>query len=449
VDCAVVLFNRDLRVHDHPALHHAANHARRIVPLFVLDPALTVDAPNRLHFLHDCLEDLRARLRERGGDLLVAAGDPVDETMRVAKIHDARAVFVSADVTGRARQREMRLADACARERLEWRTFPGVTVVPSGELAPAGSDHYRVFTPYWQAWRAARHRRPLAAPRRSEIPPDLLVVPAPSVGRPRIGRPSPDLATGGESVARRLLSDWGRRGLGRYPDGHDDLAADVTSRLSPYLHFGCVSALEVAARLEGRGGGDALVRQLCWRDFFHQITAAFEAIATEDYRPRGDRWLTDEDAIEAWANGRTGYPIVDAGMRQLRREGWMHNRARLITASFLTKDLYIDWRVGARHFMHWLVDGDVVNNSGNWQWVAGTGNDTRPNRVFNPLRQAARFDPSGDYVRRYVAELAAVPGPGVHRPWALDSSQRAIDYPQPIVDHARATARFQAARRGR
>jgi deoxyribodipyrimidine photo-lyase len=450
VNCAVVLFNRDLRVHDHPALHHAAGHARRVVPLFVLDPALVVDAPNRLHFLLDCLEDHRARLRERGGDLLVASGDTVDETMRIAKMHGAQAVFASADVTRRARRRQTRLADACARERLEWRTFPGATVVPPGELAPVGGDHYRVFTPFWRAWQAASHRRPLPAPRRLEIPTDLAVVPVPSFGRLGVGRPSPQLPAGGESVARRMVKAWGRDCLGRYADRHDDLATDGTSRLSPYLHFGCVSALEVAARFEGRDGGEALVRQLCWRDFFHQVTAAFDAIATEDYRPRRDRWLADEDAFQAWADGRTGYPIVDAGMRQLKREGWMHNRARLITASFLTKDLDIDWRHGARHFMNWLVDGDVANNSGNWQWVAGTGNDTRPNRVFNPLRQAARFDPSGDYVRRYVTELGAVPGPPVHQPWALESSLRAtLDYPEPIVDHAGATARSRAARRGR
>ncbi len=216
---------------------------------------------------------------------------------------------------------------------------------------------------------------------------------------------------------------------------------------SPYLHFGCVSPLELALRLGDREGGEAFVRQLCWRDFHHQVTASFGAIATDEYRPRGDRWRRRTADLDAWKEGRTGYPIVDAGMRQLRREGWMHNRARLITASFLTKDLYVDWRLGAGHFMRWLVDGDVANNSGNWQWVAGTGNDTRPHRVFNPLRQAERFDPSGDYVRRYVPELASVAGPAVHRPWMLPATQRAaLDYPEPIVDHDEAVARFRWAR---
>ena len=250
-------------------------------------------------------------------------------------------------------------------------------------------------------------------------------------------------------MGRRLLHAWARSSSAAYAERHDDLAADDTSRLSPYLHFGCVSPAEVAGHFDD-GEGEPFLRQLCWRDFFLQVTSAFGAIATDDYRPRGDRWRRDDHEFEAWASGQTGYPIVDAGMRQLQREGWMHNRARLITASFLTKDLYLDWRTGAAHFLRWLVDGDVANNSGNWQWVAGTGHDTRPGRVFNPLRQAERFDPDGDYVRRYVEELAAVAGPAVHRPWALEPAERkTLDYPDPIVDHAVAVARFRAGRERR
>lgn len=183
-------------------------------------------------------------------------------------------------------------------------------------------------------------------------------------------------------------------------------------------------------------GGAAFVRQLCWRDFHHQVLAATPQLPFEDYRSRGDEWRQDEDALAAWKAGRTGIPVVDAGMRQLAAEGWMHNRARLVTASLLTKDLYLNWRLGAAHFWDLLVDGDLANNAGNWQWVAGTGNDTRPNRVFNPLRQAERFDPDGDYVRRYVPELAGVEGSAVHRPWKLaDQVRSTLEYPDPIVDH--------------
>jgi deoxyribodipyrimidine photo-lyase len=225
-----------------------------------------------------------------------------------------------------------------------------------------------------------------------------------------------------------------RRCLDAYDERRDDLAGDATSRLSPYVHFGCVSPLEVATRCPSTTAGEAFVRQLCWRDFHHQVTSAFHPIATRDYHDRGRAWRDDPGALTAWAEGRTGVPIVDAGMRQLRAEGWMHNRARLIIGSFLVKQLAIDWRHGASHFRHWLLDGDIANNSGNWQWLAGTGNDTRPNRRFNVIRQAARFDPDGHYVRRYVAELGDVSGAAVHRPWRLElDARRRLRYPEPIV----------------
>jgi deoxyribodipyrimidine photo-lyase len=187
------------------------------------------------------------------------------------------------------------------------------------------------------------------------------------------------------------------------------------------------------------------VRQLCWRDFHHQVLAAFPDLPRRDYRPRGDRWSRSEQDFEAWREGRTGYPLVDAGMRQLRAEGYMHNRARLTVGSFLTKDLYVDWRKGAWHFWDLLADGEIANNAGNWQWVAGTGNDTRPQRVLNPVRQAERFDPDGVYVRRWVPELAGVRGKAIFRPWLMEGFE-ALDYPEPIVDHDDAVAEFRARR---
>ncbi|MBO4210934.1 FAD-binding domain-containing protein, partial [Micromonospora echinofusca] len=215
---------------------------------------------------------------------------------------------------------------------------------------------------------------------------------------------SPHLAVGGETVARQRLRDW-LPDLPRYDDLHDDLAGDGTSRLSPYLRFGCLSPLTVALAAAGGAGGrdNPFVRQLCWRDFYYQVTAAFPDISRTAYRRNAtEDWRYDPDALAAWTEGRTGMPIVDAGMRQLRAEGWMHNRARLITASYLTKTLGLDWRAGVEVFSRWLLDGDVANNSGNWQWVAGTGNDTKPYRRFNPVRQAERYDPDGAYVHRWM-----------------------------------------------
>jgi len=448
--CIVVVFNRDLRVRDHPALHEAVRQADTVIPLFVLDDNVLAGAhraPNRLSFLLDGLTELRESLRSRHGDLVVARGDTVATTMRLARDHDADGVYVSADVSRYSVRREQELAFACASQRLDFAAHPGVTVVPAGELRPAGGDHYRVFTPYWRAWTRARRRRVLPPPATVSVPAGLDVGSIPRLQDLTAACCSPQLPTGGEVAGRRLLRSWGSAGLEGYGDRHDDLAGDATSRISPYLHYGFVSPLEITARFDDRAGAGSFLRQLCWRDFHHQVTAAFGPIATEEYRPRGDPWRTDAEDFEVWTEGRTGYPIVDAGMRQLRHEGWMHNRARLITASFLAKHLYIDWRWGAAHFLDWLVDGDIANNSGNWQWVAGTGNDSRPHRMFNPLRQADRFDPAGDYVRRYVPELAGVAGGVVHRPWELEPAARAeLDYPEPIIELGDAVHRFRESR---
>ena len=334
-----------------------------------------------------------------------------------------------------AHAREQRLRQAC-----DLRLFPGATVVPPGDLQPADGDHFRVFTPYWRRWHEQPLRPVRGAPRKLSLPP--------KVRRGQIeldiGDTSPELPAGGETAARKRLAAWIRSGLEHYGERHDDLAGDATSRLSPYLRFGCISPREVVERATGRPGADPFIRQLCWRDFYQQVTAANPGMPREDYRPRARRWRDDDDALQAWKDGRTGYPLVDAGMRQLRREGWMHNRARLVTASFLTKDLGIDWRAGAAQFWDLLVDGEIANNAGNWQWVAGTGNDTRPNRVLNPTRQALRFDPAGAYVRRYVPELSEVDGAAVHEPWKLS---RRLDYPAPIVDHAQAAARLRGRRK--
>ena len=437
----VVLFTRDLRVHDHPALAEAAAVSERVVPLFVLDESLLASdyaRPNRVQFLLESLADLDASLRALGGRLVVRRGDPAREAVAVARAAGAQAVFTSADVSAFARRRARRLAEGCAAHGVEHRAFPGVTVVAPGAVLPSGGDHFRVFTPYWNRWRALPLRARVPKPRRLVLPSGLAAAVLPERADLVSGATSPDLMPGGETRARVRLATWCRGDVTRYAERHDVPAAEGTSRLSPYLHFGCLSPLEAGSRCPTSPAGEAFLRQLCWRDFHHQVTAAFPAIPRTDYRPRGRRWRDDAELLEAWKAGRTGYPIVDAGMRQLAAQGWMHNRARLLTASFLVKDLGLDWRLGARHFLDLLVDGDIANNSGNWQWVAGTGNDTRPNRTFNPIRQALRFDPDGTYVRRWVPELASVPGPRVHTPWALDPAERdRLQYGEPLVTPAR------------
>jgi deoxyribodipyrimidine photo-lyase len=447
---AVALFSRDLRVRDHPALSAAATECERVAPVFVLDDGLRragFVTPNRARFLHDALADLDRSLRALGGRLVVRRGDVVREACAIARAVGARAIYASADVSAYAQWRQERLAAACASEGIELKLYPGVTVVAPGAIRPADSDHFRVFTPYWNRWRQQPPRRAASMPARVTVPELLTSADVRALSDVVNGAPSLDLAHGGETPGRARLAAWVRSRLQEYAARHDDLPGDATSRLSPYIHFGCVSPAEIVRRCAGRPGGEAFLRQLCWRDFHHQVTAAFPAIAREDYRPRGQHWDDDGARLEAWKAGRTGYPIVDAGMRQLRREGFMHNRARLLTASFLVKDLSIDWRHGAAHFLEWLVDGDIANNSGNWQWIAGTGNDTRPHRMFNPTRQAERFDAKGDYVRRYVPELAALPGARIHEPWRADSAERRrLEYPEPVVDHADVAAAFRGRR---
>jgi deoxyribodipyrimidine photo-lyase len=469
---AVVLFTRDLRVHDNPTLAAAADWADRIVPLFVLDQRILESdyfRPNRAAFLADSLDDLAGSLGERGAPLLVRHGQMPDEVVRVAREHEAEAVFISGDVSGLAQRRWRALREALGAHDVVLHTVRETNfVVPASVITPDSGDHMKVFTPYFRRWDERPVRELAVTPRK------LHGVQVESTGAELIGQlrdaprggsrsgpygevdgatggfRSPALAHGGEQAGRDLMHRWMREGIDGYADGHDDLAGDKTSRLSPYLHFGCVSPVElVHLAREHRGeGAEAFVRQIAWRDFHAQVLAARPDATRVDYRPRGDHWRRDEDEeFVAWRDGQTGFPIVDAGMRQLAEEGWMHNRARLIVAHFLTKTLYIDWRLGAQHFIDLLVDGDVANNTMNWQWVAGTGTDTRPNRTYNMTLQAQRHDPSGDYVRRYVPELRGIEGGAVHEPWKLPDDERAaLAYPDRIVDPKVALDRFRRAR---
>ncbi len=437
MDTAIVVFTRDLRLHDNPALHQACARARQVVPLFVLDPAIAAPA-NRARFLAESLADLRASLRERGADLVLRRGDPAAEVIRLAGLVHATAVYIADDVSHYAAARRHKLERECGRHRIELTVTPGLTVVPPADLKPAGGGHYRVFTPYWRAWRATAWRSHYPVPRALAMPAVEKIGRLPAKETASAG--SPGLAPGGEKAGRQRFASWRRRLLDGYAGNHDDLAGDATSRLSAYLRFGCLSPLEVAIgaldRPAGGEQGEEFCRQLAWRDFFYQVTAAFPDIARKNYRP-GAAWHEDRRALDAWREGQTGIPIVDAGMRQLAAEGFMHNRARMVTASFLTSNLGIDWRHGFAHFDSLLADGDVANNAGNWQWVAGTGNNTRPNRVMNPLRQAKRFDRSGEYVRRYLPELAGLDPAWIQTPWKLPPAQRVrMGYPGPLVELA-------------
>ncbi|MEU9287418.1 deoxyribodipyrimidine photo-lyase [Streptomyces sp. NPDC048275] len=451
---SVVLFTSDLRLHDHPPLRAAHDGSSALVPLFVRDDAVAeagFAVPNRLAFLADCLADLDAALRQRGGRLVVRSGDVVDQVSKVVAEADADDVHMAAGVSAYAQRREERLRTALETAGCRLHVHDTVvTALAPGTVTPASSDHFAVFTPYFRHWSRQRLRDAVAAPRVIRVPDGVGSEHLPSRGD--LSGVSAGLALGGETEARKRLAAWLRVGITSYGDRHDDLPGDATSRLSPHLHFGTLSPVELVhrSRAVGGPGAEAFVRQLAWRDFHHQVLAARPDAAATDYRTRHDRWRSQIRArsdIDAWKLGRTGYPVIDAAMRQLRYEGWMHNRGRLLAASFLTKTLYVDWRVGARHFLDLLVDGDVADNQLNWQWMAGTGTDSRPNRVLNPVTQAKRYDPAGVYVRRWVPELEGLSGAAVHEPWRLRGAERAAyDYPDPIVELPDGLARFKEAR---
>jgi deoxyribodipyrimidine photo-lyase len=447
---SVLVFTRDLRLRDNPALAAAAS-ADQLIPLFVIDDVIVrrhAANATRLAFLLDSLRELDAGLRSLGGRLVIRRGAWANIVVSLAARHGAGQIHLADDVSGYARRRLAGLRSLAASTRIEVIAHPGVTAVGPAIPSPAGGGPYHVFTAYYRRWLASPRRPAAPTPARVALPAGIEAGRIPglteicSAGPRAVAAPR-----GGEPAGLVRLVTWAADRLAGYERARDDLAADATSRISPYLHMGCLSPLAVVTELSAQTGGQPFIRQLAWRDFFCQLLAARPDAAWHDFKTRGDHWHRDPAALAAWQDGRTGYPVVDAAMRQLSREGFMHNRARMIAASFLTKDLYIDWRAGAAHFMALLADADVACNQLNWQWVAGTGTDRQPYRMFNPTRQSNRFDPRGEYIARYVPELAGLGPDQIHDP--PPDLRRSRRYPAPIVDHEAAVASWRARHRPR
>jgi deoxyribodipyrimidine photo-lyase len=452
---AIVWFRRDLRVHDHPALRAALEQDERVVPVFCLDEALLhgrhASGP-RTQFLLECLAELDGALRERGSGLLLRRGRPERELAELVRQTNAKALHFSSDVTPFARARGACVRTALERSGVELHAHPGLGAIDElGAPRTQAGKPYTIFTPFHRTWEREGRREVLGAPRElPALPSRLAKGRIPSLSALGLEQEVANPPRGGERAARERLSRFLADDVRGYGQGRDALSEDSTSRLSPYLHFGCLSPREIEQRLPGGAGAEAFRRQLCWRDFHHHVLLHFPRNTRSEFqeRYRGKlSWSRAGGRFERWCEGQTGYPLVDAGMRQLRLEGWMHNRARLVVGSFLTKDLGIDWRWGERWFMRLLVDGDEANNNGNWQWIASVGTDPAPvfRRIYNPARQMETHDPNGLYVRRYVPELADVPDEYLREPWTMpEQVQRAAGcvigehYPRPIVDHAQA-----------
>ena len=442
VTASVLWLRRDLRLADAPALLAACAAAPGVVPLFVLDDALRrpSGAP-RLAFLHRCLREVEERT---GGALRVLSGRPEDVVPRVAREVGAPSVHVSSDHApyGRARDERVRAAlDGVPRVA----TGSPYAVTP-GVLRRAGGEPFRVYSPYVRAWRERGVHSPAAPPRS---------VSWTDGGLPSDGVPAdPDLGgvvlpPAGETAALERWAHYRASGLSAYAKTRNAPGADGTSGMSAYLKYGCIHPRTMLADLGDDEAAAKLRGELAWRDFHADVLWHRPASAREELVPamaalEYDEGRLADERFEAWAAGSTGYPIVDAGMRQLRGEAWVHNRVRMVVASFLVKELHVHWRRGARHFMRHLRDGDLASNQHGWQWVAGTGTDPAPYaRVFNPVTQGRQHDPDGTYVRRWVPELRAVEGSAVHEPWTLQSLP--AGYPERVVDHA--AEREEALRR--
>jgi deoxyribodipyrimidine photo-lyase len=451
-ETAVVWFRRDLRVADQPTFLAAAEAAPRSLALFVLDPALVKPSgAARLTFLYRSLRSLDAAL---GGKLLVVEGDPAEVVRRIAAEVGASSVHIAADFGpyGRARDEAVEKAlvdDGCALVR----TGSPYAVAP-GRVRKADGDPFKVFTPFRRAWAEHGWRRP-ADTGASTV--EWIDPPGRGVAILSDVDVDAELPEAGEAAALERWRAFLDGDVGDYKEARDRPDKPGTSRMSPYLKYGQIHPRTMLADLasERSESAETFRTEIAWREFYADILhqrpdsargnydRSFDALPVEDRR----------DLFEQWAEGRTGFPIVDAGMRQLREQAWMHNRVRMIVASFLVKDLHLPWWWGARHFMDLLVDGDLASNQHGWQWTAGSGTDASPYfRVFNPITQGERFDPDGDYVRRFVPELRGVAGKAVHQPWALPGGVPA-GYPEPMVDHKaerlEALARYERVKAAR
>ena len=473
MNTALVWFRRDLRSFDNAALSQALAQFDRVHCAFVFDTeildALPARRDRRVEFIWHAVAELDRALAELGAGagvpgagLIVAHGRADREIPALARELGVQAVLTNRDYEPEALARDARVMQALARDGIAFRAFKDQVVFESDEVLTREGRPFSVFTPYRNAWRRQLDRArlqpfPVASNAARLAPRPLQRDNMPALAA--LGFEPTDLAAlrlpTGMTGGRALVDDFMGR-IGRYREARDYPALKGVSYLSIHLRFGTVSVRELFARAlaEGSDGAQCWVDELIWREFYQMILWHHPRVVSASFRPEYDRvrWEDDPAGFEAWQEGRTGYPIVDAGMRQLRQSGYMHNRLRMVTASFLTKDLGIDWRLGERHFAALLNDYDLAANNGGWQWAASTGCDAQPYfRIFNPVTQSERFDPKGGFIRRYVPELARVPERYIHAPWKMSAADQAAagvrigrDYPAPLVDHGEARQRTLA-----
>ena len=460
---AIWWIRRDLRLGDNQALAAAARHAQ-VIPVFILDGALWHSewvGEKRLAFLVASLRELEQELQARGSRLVVRQGSPLPVLTELVQETNAAAIYAEADYSPYARQR-----DAAIARVLPLQLQPGVSLFAPGDVLKQDGTPYVVYTPFSKVCKTLPQPTAadlLPAPEHLPGPVDIPSLPLPD--KPVLPATVP-FGPGAVEAQRRLevfAGQW-HGPIAGYAEQRDRLDLDGTSTLSPYLRFGMVSIRQVvvkawqgiaAAHAAGdkaaQRGAEVWLNELLWREFYMHILYHFPHVRRGSFRAEYDgmAWRTDEAQLAAWQAGLTGFPVVDAAMRQMNETGWMHNRGRMIVASFLVKDLLINWQAGEKWFMQQLVDGDPAANNGGWQWTAGTGTDAAPYfRIFNPVNQSQKFDPAGDYIRRWVPELAHVPTRYIHVPWEMPlAEQRATGcfigqtYPTPLIDRRQTRGR--------
>ncbi|WP_306606418.1 deoxyribodipyrimidine photo-lyase [Azonexus sp.] len=454
---ALVWFRRDMRDHDHAALAAALANAETVYCAFIFDRDILDVLPSqhdrRVHFIHASLLELDGALRARGGGLIVRQARAVDEIPALALELGVDAVFANRDYEPAAKQRDSEVGTRLAAAGIAFKTLKDQAIFDGDEVLTQAGKSFTVFTPYKNAWLkrlgSADIARCECSGRLAALPENAAQAAIPTLAD--LGFAETDLEKlgiqPGMSGARVLWDDFRAGRIKRYGALRDFPAVKGVSYLSVHLRFGTISIRELVG-IALAEQADTWLSELIWRDFYFMILDRFPQVVERSFKPEYDaiRWDDWPEALAAWQQGRTGYPLVDAAMRQLNHSGWMHNRLRMVVASFLCKDLGLDWRLGERYFAEQLNDFDLSANNGGWQWAASSGCDAQPYfRIFNPLNQSEKFDPEGKFIRRYVPELAKVPEKYIHAPWKMGRvEQEALgivigrDYPAPIVDHAAA-----------
>lgn len=441
-------FRRDLRIADNTALYHASLNGG-VIPVYILSTwkkSHLWTGSNRQKFLCGCLESLSKNLETLNSRLIIREGIPVESLKKLIVETDAKAIYFNRDPDPFGRAVEQKVAELCMKLGIECRGYDDVSLHTPAEILTQSGNPYKVYTPYSNNWLSRPKPLPLPKPTALTPPPNVFSLPIPTLSHWKLPEPTAELPEAGERAARERMSRAISSIIGNYSEKRDIPSLEATSRLSQDLRHGLISirtlyakvasALDIATG-KSRASIEIYIKELAWREFYFAILYHFPDVLDHEFNPdwRGLPWMEPGENFEKWKSGQTGFPIVDAGMRQLLRTGFMHNRVRMITAMFLTKDLHIDWKLGESHFMQHLTDGEIASNNGGWQWSAGTGADAAPYfRIQNPWSQTAKYDPTGAYIKQWIPELRDVDPKKFQAP-PENHQPLAPDYPLPCVDH--------------